>query len=232
MEQDRCPNCHAMVAADAAWCGLCLTRLKPLADPYPGVWPEPEPGVAPDTEPDAFTETPLLSVTPGVDADDEAGRAAREPLPPWECPMCGLENPFDGQVCSACGTPFGRLFEEPKAVSGIAPKDAAFAGLVPGMGHYKMGLHADGVVRMFVFAASLVVLVMFASSSPEGAAVLITALFALMTGLCVAESAYDSFRLASRERELVSAVRILWVFLGVFGLAVLAVFVISRPASP
>ena len=225
IDESRCPNCNALVVADAAWCGQCLASLEAP--------PGREPEWIPELEPDAFTETPLLSIAPGVAPSDEADRSERGPLPVWECPKCGTENPFDGEVCSACGTPFGRLFQEPKEVTVISPRDAAFAGLIPGMGHYKMGLHADGVVRMFVALGCVLVLGLFAFAASGRASAAITVLFAGMTGLCVWESAYDSFRLASKDRELISAVQLIWVFLGVFGFAVLTVFMMSRaPVSP
>lgn len=218
-DADRCPNCGALVAADAEWCGLCLTRLSPSSAA------EREPASEP--EPDAFTETPPLSVAP-LAATDEASGSERGPLPVWECPACGTENPFDMEICSACGTPFGRLFDEPTAVTTMTPRDAAFAGLVPGMGHYRMGRHPDGIARMFVFSGCLVVLALFAFSAAGKASAAITLLFAVLTGLSIGESAYDAFRLASRERELVSAVQLIWAFLGLFGFAVLTVFVMSR----
>jgi len=224
MEESRCPNCNALVASGADWCGLCLGPLERAADP------EPEP--ASGSETNAFTETPLIAVAPGATPTGEATRSERAPLPPWECPACGTDNPFEIEVCSVCGTPFGRLFDETTGVIAVAPRDAAFAGLVPGMGHYKMGRHADGVVRMFVFSGCLIVLALFAFAASGRISTTITVQFAVMTGLCVWESAYDSFRLASKARELISAVLLIWVFLGLFGFAVSLVFMLSRTAPP
>jgi ribosomal protein L40E len=32
VEERRCPNCHALVSADADWCGQCFTPLRPKSD--------------------------------------------------------------------------------------------------------------------------------------------------------------------------------------------------------
>lgn len=236
-EASRCPSCGALVAVDADWCGQCLTSFRTP----PGSTPEPEP----EDVLDALTETPALSVAPGLGtsqapiggaagmAADEAADESRGPLPVWECPACGSENPFDGQVCSVCGTSFGRLFEEREVSTVATPRDAAFAGLVPGVGHYRMGRHADGVVRMLVFVGCLLVLGLFAFSASGRASAAITALFAVLILLCIGESAYDAARLASDQRELVSAAQLIWLFLGAFGVAVATVFLMGRtPVSP
>jgi len=236
-EVSRCPNCGALVAVDADWCGQCFTsfRTPPASAPDP----EPEPGPGPEAEPwlDALTETPALSVAPGLETSQapigQAADEGRGPLPVWECPACGTENPFDGQVCSACGTSFGRLFDEREASTVATPRDAAFAGMVPGVGHYRMGRHADGVVRMLVSVGCLLVLGLFAFSASGKASAAITALFALLLLLCIGESSYDAARLASDQRELVSAAQLIWLFLGAFGFAVATVFLMGRtPVSP
>lgn len=217
-EKGRCPSCGALVAADADWCGQCFASFR--SPPAATSAPEPEP----EPEPDALTETPALSVAPGLEA---AGKD-RGPLPMWECPACGTENPFDGQVCAACGTSFGRLFDERAGSTVTSPRDAAFAGLVPGVGHYRMGRHADGIARMLVFAGCLLVLGLFLFSASGKASAAIVLLFAVLTLLCVWESAYDSARLASDQRELVSAPQMIWAFLGAFGFAVATVFLMAK----
>jgi len=226
-EERRCPNCGALVAADADWCGLCLASFRTPPEPSQGIEPEPE------SEPDALTETAALSVAPGFETSGEPIGMDRGPLPVWECPSCGTENPFEGQLCATCGTPFSRLFEEPEVPIVSTRRDAAFAGLVPGVGHYRMGYHADGVARMLVFAGCCLVLGLFAFSASGRASALIAALFVVLMLLCIWESAYDAARLASKQRELFSAAQLIWLALGAFGVAVATVFLMARtPVGP
>lgn len=228
MSEERCPNCGALVAADAEWCGLCLASLR--LEPEPQHEPRPE-MVVTGIEPDALTETPIATVTPGVEAsevsettgdtDAIAVAAAGTAVPVWACPVCGNENPLEALLCPVCGTPFAKLFDEERMRPDVLPRDAAVVGLVPGMGHLKCGRPADGLARMFFAIASLAFAALFALSTSAGAAsTVLTGLFVLLVIFSIAESSYDAFRLASGDRELFDARTMLWVFVGAFGLAV------------
>jgi len=158
---------------------------------------------------------------------------APEKAPYWACPTCQNENELDSMLCPVCGTPFGRLFEEPDEHPRVPPDKAALYGLLPGYGHLRCGRAGEAVARMFFALGSLAITTMFAFTSDAGAvSVVLTALFACLLLFSVAESAVDARRLAAGERELISGRQLLWIFIGAFGLAVLLVVFLSIGQTP
>jgi hypothetical protein len=74
----------------------------------------------------------------------------------WDCPACGTENPIDRPLCSACGTPFRRVLQDPEERIDVDPGRAAMWSLVfPGVGHFIIGRRGEGVARGVVFAFAL-----------------------------------------------------------------------------
>ena len=89
VDEVRCPNCGALVSADAEWCGQCFSSLQ-VAQPEP---PAAGPAVAP------------------------AGRATSSPAgakaaATWPCPTCGEDNPIELDTCAVCGTSFAQLLRQ------------------------------------------------------------------------------------------------------------------------
>jgi hypothetical protein len=132
----------------------------------------------------------------------------------WECPVCGLRNPLEADRCSACQTPFGRLFETEQERPRIEPRTAMLWSLAfPGLGHWKVGLRADAVARMVLFVWTLgTVLVVFTSRSGSGFGSSIPLLVLYLgsaTGIYVL-SAIDAGRAADGRPPMVSSRVLLW----------------------
>jgi len=223
MSEPRCSNCGALVSEDAEWCGQCFASLRVESEPEPEA-PASEPEIsAPEQEPEQNASIPT-----GEDTEEAPKKA-----PFWACPICQNENELDSTLCPVCGTPFGRLFEEPDENPRIPPDRAALYGLLPGYGHLKCGRAGEAVARMFFALGSLAITTMFAFTADAGAvSMVLTALFACLLLFSVGESAVDARRLASGERELITGRQLLWVFIGAFGLAVLLVVFLSIGQTP
>lgn len=109
MSLPRCPSCGAAVRADAPWCSLCYTDLRPRPEPVaaPPRHARPDLDTGPDREPDLDPLTAPLELLL---------RAPGDPLPPppaptagaarWPCTACGEQNPMEETTCAACGTAF------------------------------------------------------------------------------------------------------------------------------
>jgi hypothetical protein len=222
-EDRRCPSCGALVAADAEWCGQCYAPLHAE---------QPEPVPAPPAR-EAPAGEPVAVSTPGGGGVEVAGGRAT-----WECPVCGERNPMEAGVCGMCQTPFARLFEEPTPdrAPRIEPRTAALWSLaLPGLGHWKAGLRADGFARMVLFAWTLgTVVVVLLSGSGRGSIGRGMALFSLYLAAAVAiyvVSAIDAYRVADGRPPLVTSRVLLWASAAlVLASIVLATF-ITLPAA-
>jgi ribosomal protein L40E len=195
----RCPNCAALVTADAEWCGQCFTSLRTTA-------PEPEPA-----------RTPGLARPAGEAEAPEGGTAAM-----WPCPTCGAQNPIELDVCSVCGTSFSQLLRQDEPVSTVSPRDAFLWSLVfPGVGHAKAGRAPDGIARgtLFVltFGLALVVVLSGVSNPPVFAVVALLLVSALTIYL---GSAAEAYRVADGGSTFVSARALLWATVALIMIAV------------
>ncbi|MGZ8619814.1 MAG: hypothetical protein ACXWYE_07920, partial [Actinomycetota bacterium] len=160
-EERRCPNCGALVAVDAQWCGQCF---ESLIEPEP----EPEPGPSPGADP---------SPTP-------AGSPPATAAPTWPCPACGNANAIELDACAVCGTSFAALMRQGEERPKIEPKTAlAWSLIFPGLGHRNVGRGMDGLARGVLFAM-LFVMALLTGLSAGGSGVLF-GLFALFLGLAV-----------------------------------------------
>lgn len=211
MDDLRCPNCGALVSADAEWCGQCFTSLRTAA-------PEPEPAAA-----------PVLVRPAGTAEGSGSGETAA-----WPCPTCGSLNPLELDVCSVCGTSFAQLLREDEPHSTVSPRDAFLWSLMfPGIGHAKAGRAPDGIARgtLFVltFGLSLVVVLSGVSSPPVFAVMALLLVSALTIYL---GSAAEAYRIADGGSTFVSARALLWATVGLIMLAVsllaLSVVTVSR----
>jgi Double zinc ribbon len=192
-EEARCPNCHALVSADAEWCGQCFTSLR-----------------APDPEPDP---SPASS---GAPTADRPGAAT------WPCPTCGTDNPIELDVCAVCGTPFAQLLRQEEERPTVSPRDAFLWSLTfPGVGHAKIGRAADGIARgtLFVltFGLALVIVLSGVSTPPVFAVVVLLLLSAMVLYL---GSAAEAYRMAEGGSPFVSARTLLWATVALIMVAV------------
>jgi len=197
--EPRCPNCAALVRADAEWCGQCFTSLRTSA-------PEPEPARA-----------PVLARPADVSEGSEGAKAAM-----WPCPTCGSQNPIDLDICGVCGTSFAQLLRQDEPVSTVSPRDAFLWSLVfPGVGHAKAGRAPDGIARgtLFVltFGLALVVVLSGVSSPPVFAVVALLLVSALTIYL---GSAAEAYRIADGGSTFVSARALLWATVALIMIAV------------
>jgi ribosomal protein L40E len=198
VEDLRCPNCGALVSADAEWCGQCFTSLRTAA-------PESEPAAAPEL------------VRPAAPEGSEASKTAA-----WPCPTCGSLNPIELDLCSVCGTSFAQLLRQDEPRSTVSPRDAFLWSLMfPGVGHAKAGRAPDGIARgtLFVLTFGLALVVVLSGvSSPPVFAVMALLLFSALT--IYLGSAAEAYRIADGGSTFVSARALLWATVGLIMLAV------------
>ena len=157
---------------------------------------------------------------------DESGRptwGAAQMAGERRCPSCGGLSALDAE-CSACATPFGRLFEKPWSGPRVGPGTATAWSLgFPGLGHWKEGVRAEGVARMVLFAWTFgTVLLILISRSGRGFGSFLLFLLFLAAALYVV-SAVDAGRVASGRTPLVSSRVLSWMSAApVFGSIVMA----------
>lgn len=192
MGEARCPNCSALVSADADWCGQCFTSLRPE--------PEPE-SAAPDA--------PVATATPPGDAA-------------WPCPVCGERNPIELDACRVCGTPFADLLRQQDARPAVAPRDALLWSLIfPGIGHAKAGRPADGIARgtLFVLTFGLTLVISLAGMSNAALVGVVALLLASALTIYVG-SALEAHRIAEGGQAFLSPRALLWATVGVIMVSV------------
>jgi len=219
----RCPTCGALVSAEAEWCGQCYAAL-PTSDPAP----KERPGGGGRSEP---------GLVPAASVSEAArGLEIREGRPAWTCPVCEAKNPIEAAVCSTCGTPFARLFADQEERPDVDPQSAAVRSMVlPGLGHWKLGLRAGAVARMIMFGwafgALLVLLVSRFGKGGLGPTMPLFVLFLGSSAAIYAVSAIDAYRIASGELPLVSSRTLLWASAGLVVLSVLIASFVTLPAA-
>jgi len=209
----RCPDCEALVSADADWCGQCFADLRPPPAPAP-----PPPPPTKTIEPD--------EVAPDGDVEDEVARVgtrdATEPF--WPCSVCGARNPIFLDVCATCGTPFAAVM---RGVTrrGLDPDAARTRSLVfPGSGHAMLGYPIDGFARGVLFVLALGLTLFLSITAPRTGPMLLAIVLTL--GLAVAVyvlSAMEIKDLAARGRLIVPSKYLLWASVGVMFLVVGAI---------
>lgn len=214
----RCPNCGALVSAEADWCGQCFSPLEARAEEGG----EPEKASVPEAEPDTPSNVVPLERRGGV--------------PVWPCPTCGNDNPIELGSCAVCGTPFARLFqEEEEAHPHVEPASAMLCSAVlPGLGHWRLGRRLDGIARMVLFAwtAGTTVVLLLSRSGKGGLgplASLVLLFFGSAVGLYLV-SALDAYRIASGEAPVVSARMLLWGSAALVLLSTIIATVVALPA--
>jgi hypothetical protein len=136
--------------------------------------------------------------------------------------MCGTQNAIELDLCSVCGTSFGRLLREETTAPTVSPRDAFLWSLTfPGVGHAKVGRAPDGIARgtLFVltFGLALVIVVSGVSTGPVFAVVLLLLVAALTLYL---GSAAEAYRIADGGEPFLSARALLWATVALIMIAV------------
>jgi hypothetical protein len=156
--------------------------------------------------------------------------------PTWTCPACETSNPIEAGACVACGTPFGRLFEEPTTEPTLEPWTAAMWSMVlPGLGHWRLGRRGDALARFAVFGwtfGSLVILLI--SRFGKGGLGPTMPLFLLFLGGSVTVyvlSAMDAYRLAGGDPPIVSSRALMWGLVGLIVVSILLATFLILPAA-
>jgi hypothetical protein len=240
----RCPSCGGLVGADLEWCGQCLTRLD-RQEPEPSTASEPEPGH--ELEPSPGPGVEPLSADPASPNGHGATGAVPEPRTGgpagparhaglaasdvrveagqvlWSCPLCAAENPIAVRNCGRCGTPFGRLFEEPEPPARVSPERAAGLSLVfPGAGHVAARKVADGLARAVVFAFTLtmVLAILFAGGGIGGPLTPLLVLFGGASAIVYGATAVDAARAVRKDPPILTTRMLLIGATVLLGLAV------------
>lgn len=233
-EEQRCPNCRALISADAEWCSQCYVRLKAKPEGPEATAPVGEPSPAEREAGGEESEEGREGTGAVVGASKVVPLEAHKGEPSWPCPACGNENAIELDACSACGTPFARLFREPEHRAEIRPQSALLASLVfPGLGHWRCGKPLDGVARAVLFAWTLttaVVIALSRSGKGFGTTIGLFGLFLVATVLLYALSALDAYRIASGDDEIVTSRILLWGSVGLVLLAAIIATLISLPS--
>ncbi len=204
MSDLRCPDCGALVSADAGWCGQCFRSL---------VEPEPDPDPA-----RAATPPPVAAgAQPRADAGAVATTSGDGAAPTWPCPTCGNRTPIELEACPVCGSTFADLMRQDTPRPSMAPATAFARSLVfPGLGHRAMGLGLDGLARGVLFAMlAALTFVVLASGVRSGALLGVTLLLALMTLAVYLGSAYEARRIAAGGSPFVGTRALLWITVAV-----------------
>jgi len=217
----RCPNCGALVAQDAAWCGQCL---------------QPLPEVRADTG-GALAAAPASPPASPPSGTRRAGFAERVPgrLPTWACPVCEHENVIELDRCERCSTPFARLFAEPEPPVRVEPGRAFVWSLIlPGLGHWMVGRKPDGVARMVLFAwvfGTLLLLLVSRSGAGLGSTLPIFVVYLVAWLALAGSSAVDARRLAEGREPIVSSRVLLWAAVGLVVVSVLLATFLALPVA-
>jgi RNA polymerase subunit RPABC4/transcription elongation factor Spt4 len=209
MSDLRCPDCGALVSADAEWCGQCFRSLAE---------PEPEPDPVPSNVP----EPVAVGLRPRGAASSSPASAGASPS--WPCPACGNATPIELDACPVCGSTFADLMRQDRPRPTVEPATAFVRSLAfPGLGHRSVGLGLDGLARGVLFALlAVLTLVVFGSGVRSGGLLAVALLLLAMTLAVYLGSAYEAHRIAGGGAPFVRTRTLLWITVGViFGSVVL-----------
>ena len=212
VDERRCPNCRALVSADADWCGQCFASLRVDPDPSPA------PAAGPATAATALE----------ANEADGAERTAT-----WTCPACEHPNAIELDACEVCGTTFATLFRQGEARPSVDPRTAFTSSLLfPGLGHRALGRGADGVARgvLFLWTFGTAILILFSGVS-SGPVAGLFALYLLLALAVYALTAFEAYRMAQGGGPIVSSRVLLWDAVSLVLVSVLmATFIIFTAA--
>ncbi len=220
--EPRCPACGALVTADAAWCGQCLTPLGPSAAATAAAGPN-------VSAPDAAPASEVAATTPAG-----AASAVATATPTWPCPVCEHPNPIELDACAVCGTPFAALMKRDETAITVTPEEAFRASLLfPGLGHRKVGRSLDGLARgaLFALLGGMALLIALGGFGSGMLLVLFVVYLLLAIGVYVG-SAIEARNLASGGGLLFPTRQVLWgaviVVMASMGLLVVSVIASTK----
>lgn len=204
------------MSAEAEWCGQCYAPLLPAGT-----------SVKEGTSPAAAAAIRDAAVR-GIEVEE--GRTN------WVCPACEARNPIESNACSVCGTPFGRLFEEPEVKPQVDPQTAAVWSMVfPGLGHWRLGRKGDAIARFamfgWAFGALLILLVSRFGKGGLGPTFPLFLVFLLAATAIYVLSAVDAYRIAAGDDPIVGSRALLWGSVGLIVLSILIATFVTLPAA-
>jgi uncharacterized membrane protein len=128
------------------------------------------------------------------------------------------------------------LFADEDERPDVDPQSAAVRSMVlPGLGHWKLGLRADAVARMvmfgWAFGALLVLLVSRFGKGGLGPTMPLFVLFLGSSAAIYSLSAIDAYRIAAGDLPLISSRTLLWASAGLVVLSVLIASLVTLPAA-
>ncbi|MEO7803182.1 MAG: hypothetical protein ABIS18_01725 [Actinomycetota bacterium] len=233
-----CPKCNSLNSDDAQWCSLCLTRFEPEeSEESDVVFPQ----ILADDPQDVQEAWAVVAEDPSkVMGQSEHVEVASGPVRKrgetltWACSSCQTENSMDVQMCRVCGTSFFSAFmthdEAPSASPSRNPMTAGFLSLFPGVGHFYLGLTAEGISRMFLglwWVGSAVML-------PAGPSVMlgVKIIYILASLGLISVSIFDAYRYAETPGTppVLSARLLLYTSLALLGVLMMGGIMVSISA--
>lgn len=215
-EEIRCPQCGARNSPDADWCTQCYTRLDepPAPPPAPVGTPAGDPGPAGGEAATAGGETELRS-------GEGRFRQAPDGLE-WRCGVCQEWNPMERVTCAVCSSPFGRSVGDDEAPARPDVPAGLLVGgslVVPGLGHWLLGLRGAAVLRVLLALVwGIGGLTLFLQARASAQSFLPAIPLLLGWAVVAAGSANDAHVEGGGTGQLVLSGRtLLWVTTGVVG---------------
>lgn len=138
---------------------MCFTSFEKAQQPKTEAQASPAVEWPPDLPGTEAAPVPREAEEPSAPADPGAAT--------WECPVCAASNPITADRCSTCGTTIFTAFghtpgpDRKKVTEGKDASVAALMSVVPGAGHFYLGLHGEGAGRLVLavwWAASVLLL--------------------------------------------------------------------------
>lgn len=208
----QCTACGASNPPGADWCNQCFApaggRVVAGQDPTG------------DTAPDSEVDGRSGPAPPGAGSDGAFRR--RDGTVEWACPRCGTYTSVEEPVCQACGTPMTERFagsEQPEHQPQQWTTALWLSVVAPGAGHLLVNRIGGGIARVLLFlvwvAGGWTLLQADGPGGPVAAPLLLGA------AVIWAGSLADLVFLSRGGRELLGGRVLLWLVVGVTGLALL-----------
>ena len=239
----RCAACGASNPPEAGWCNQCLApvggRVTPDEAPAPDHTNADTPGGDAATisgaglprSPEEADEATRASSGPtgAMPGEDEPGVhqetfRRRDGEVEWACPRCGTYTHIEQPACAACGTDMTEHFASAEpADDRQQPRQWTTAlwlsAVAPGAGHLLVNRVGAGLARVLLFVVWLGGgWAMLRADGPGGP---VAAPLLLGATVIWAGSLGDLVFLARGGRELLAGRVLLWLVVGVTGLALL-----------
>ncbi len=187
--------------------------------------PEPE-RLAPPSGP--MDRHPSRTAAGHAPEADEPTFLDAPPRATWPCAVCDTPNDLERDTCASCGAPFSRLFQEPDVRPEVDPKKAfKFSLIFPGLGHAVAGRKPEGAARAILFvwcAATALLLLLTHPVGGLGMLAPMAVVFVLGSIVWYLITAVDAYRVATGDKQLVSAKVMLYSVAALMMLSVGSVF--------